>query len=328
MNFSRFRALLQRPTTVSAVDFLKLWKPSIEAFERSNRISFPSARTYCSCTTSAPSEEKFEPDNHSEEFNTSNRPPIDYRTITGNDPKKLEKLKQILQELDNLTLRGERMPKVELIRVKYWQNLLSMESKQALRRYLYRLRSYQDGSEKRILEKKEKVKQRHLERKSKNFSMRYGLMNNTIFYRIHPKQVFNLYNWKLIETSAYGGNDLIIDCSYEEFMTVSEVALSSKQLVGVWSRNRDKLKPFNLTYCNLNPNGRMAEELTKMLPLVNEPGFPFTRTESSYTELFPKERLVYLTPHGDELMEKFDPNSIYIMGASCLLAHRNRIFRK
>lgn len=42
--------------------------------------------------------------------------------------------------------------------------------------------------------------------------------------------------------------------------------------------------------------------------------FPFNIHTSSYLDLFPKEKLIYLTPHCREEMLEYDHNAIYIIG--------------
>ena len=36
---------------------------------------------------------------------------------------------------------------------------------------------------------------------------------------------------------------------------------------------------------------------------------------SSYLDLFPREKIVYLTPHCNQVLEGYDPDSVYIVGA-------------
>lgn len=52
----------------------------------------------------------------------------------------------------------------------------------------------------------------------------------------------------------------------------------------------------------------------KYVPTVYEPWFPLNIHQESYLSTFPKEQLVYLTPHCREEMTKFDPDLVYIVG--------------
>ena len=40
----------------------------------------------------------------------------------------------------------------------------------------------------------------------------------------------------------------------------------------------------------------------------------FEATESSYLDVFPRERLIYLSPDSDEEMVSFDHDAVYIIG--------------
>ena len=52
----------------------------------------------------------------------------------------------------------------------------------------------------------------------------------------------------------------------------------------------------------------------KHIPTVYDPEFPLNIHEKSYLDIFPKEQLVYLTPHCREQMSTYDHNAIYIIG--------------
>ena len=48
---------------------------------------------------------------------------------------------------------------------------------------------------------------------------------------------------------------------------------------------------------------------------VFAPDYPLEWSEKCYTELYPKENLVYLTPDCREELKVYDPDAIYIIGA-------------
>lgn len=58
----------------------------------------------------------------------------------------------------------------------------------------------------------------------------------------------------------------------------------------------------------------MATFLHRLLPTIYDPCFPLNVHETSYLKVFPKEQLVYLTPHCREEMMEYDPDAIYIIG--------------
>lgn len=54
--------------------------------------------------------------------------------------------------------------------------------------------------------------------------------------------------------------------------------------------------------------------LEKFIPTLYESWFPLNIHESSYLDVFPKDQLIYLTPHCREEMTKYDPDAVYIVG--------------
>lgn len=59
----------------------------------------------------------------------------------------------------------------------------------------------------------------------------------------------------------------------------------------------------------------MLKTLHKFIPTMYDREFPMNLNESSYLDLFPKDQLIYLTPHCREEMTTYDKNAIYIIGA-------------
>lgn len=110
------------------------------------------------------------------------------------------------------------------------------------------------------------------------------------------------------------GQSLVIDCSYEEHMVWREITNAAKQVTFLFGDNRLHKEPFNLHLCNINHTGEFMKQLHKNIPSLHEPWFPMNIHTKSYLDLFPKENLVYLTPHCREELTCFDPDAIYIVG--------------
>jgi ribonuclease P protein 1 len=53
----------------------------------------------------------------------------------------------------------------------------------------------------------------------------------------------------------------------------------------------------------------------KCIPTLYDSDFPINITEKSYLDIFPKEDIVYLTPHCREELREFDHDAVYIIGA-------------
>jgi mitochondrial ribonuclease P protein 1 len=110
------------------------------------------------------------------------------------------------------------------------------------------------------------------------------------------------------------GQQVIIDCSYEEHMVHRENINAAKQMTFVFGDNRLNKEPFDIHMCNVNMNGEFIKQLRKNIPSLNEPWFPLNMHQESYLDIFPKNKLVYLTPHCREELTNYDHDAIYIVG--------------
>jgi len=110
------------------------------------------------------------------------------------------------------------------------------------------------------------------------------------------------------------GQKLIVDCGYHENMTNRENAYCAKQLMLLFAENRMNDEPFDLHYCNAIRDSSLMRGLHKFIATMYEPAFPLHLHQQSYLDLFPKEKLIYLTPHCREVMTEFDHDAVYIIG--------------
>lgn len=110
------------------------------------------------------------------------------------------------------------------------------------------------------------------------------------------------------------GQSIVIDCSYESHMVYKETVNAAKQMTFVFGDNRVHKNPFNLHLCNVNMTGAFMKQMLKNIPSLDEPWFPMNIHTKSYLDVFPKEKLVYLTPHCREELTKFDHDAVYIVG--------------
>ena len=108
---------------------------------------------------------------------------------------------------------------------------------------------------------------------------------------------------------------MVLDCSYDRHMTKREAVNAAKQLMLCFAENRANDDPFDLHYCNVDLHSVSMQSLQRFIPTMMNPEFPMNIQQKCFTEVFPKENLVYLTPHcRNELME-YNSDDIYIVGA-------------
>lgn len=256
---------------------------------------------------------------------TSNYKDIDFESIAKGDPETLKTLKKIQLEIDIFAQEGGQVPNG--ISSSNWLKLLSYPSRsQRMKhiRFLWlnesrklskKLRQTLHRNELENLE----IPKLHRTDLSTNSPMEYGLLRNTLFHRFYDPDMKNLYNWRLLQVEMFGPH-LVIDCGYDEFMNVFDLSMYTKDVLKSWSDNREHFYPFDMIFCNLKQNSNSLAKLCSVLPAIErDPMCPFNYTDKHYLDLFPKEKLVYLTPHCTEVMESFDGDSIYIIGKITLL---------
>lgn len=111
------------------------------------------------------------------------------------------------------------------------------------------------------------------------------------------------------------GQKLVFDCSYDRHMSFIEAGSCATQLLHSFTLNRNSKDPFDLHYCNVNFNSPTWKRMRHHVPSMRNPSYPMHLHENSYLDLFPAERLVYLTPHCTNDLTEYDANVIYIVGA-------------
>ncbi|RZF32858.1 hypothetical protein LSTR_LSTR009973 [Laodelphax striatellus] len=244
---------------------------------------------------------------------------VDFDEITGGDEEMIKQLKVFILEIDVQRQEGYEVP--SKITTEQWKNLMELSSWHRRKKYLRFLflnekKAENDRKRKernRLL--REELYQKRLEEEKENPPhMKYCLYNNSIFIRISDTTMHRYENNRLVNAMMYGQN-LVIDCGFDSYMTMKEASNCGQQLTYVFSENRSHIEPFNLHLCNVGYKDRVIKVLSKYIPTMFEESYPINVTDKHYLELFPKERLVYLTPHCNNDLGKYDPNDIYIIGA-------------
>lgn len=122
--------------------------------------------------------------------------------------------------------------------------------------------------------------------------------------------------------AALFGQKIIVDCSYEHMLTNLERSKIAKGLKRVYSENRLHKKPMNLHLCGVQLESVVFQNLSSQVPSLFEKSSLTKLHTECFSELFPKEQLVMLTPDSDTEF-KYDPHAIYIVGAIVDLGHND-----
>ncbi|KAJ9589340.1 hypothetical protein L9F63_017469 [Diploptera punctata] len=253
-----------------------------------------------------------------EELQTTSKSTADseFLAITNGDPIIENKLKILILEAEIFRQSGVRVP--DHIRLEQWKELLELPTRSKRKKYLAYIFGVEKRKESKKLKKEESKKQKEesyiCPKKEEDGHIQYGLGNNSMFLRVYDATITKFHNSRLFQAMLFG-QKLVLDCAYDTYMNKHEAQNCSKQLMLLFSDNRLHDNPFDLHFCNVNKESIAMKTLAKYIPTLYDPDFPLNLTEKSYLDIFPKENLIYLTPHCREVIKEFDHDAVYIIGA-------------
>lgn len=140
----------------------------------------------------------------------------------------------------------------------------------------------------------------------------YRKWHNSLFMRLKDTDLAAPRNWEKCISSKFG-QDLVVDLSFDSYMDDREQSLTMDQLSFLYGANSEAFEPFNLYFCNYNPTPDFDRRLKLKFPNLYRPDSFIQVDSRSYLDIFPKEKLVYLTPDAPKPLREFD-NDILIIG--------------
>ena len=221
----------------------------------------------------------------------------------------------IMLEYSEMQISGTRVP--DSMSNDDWAELLRLGSYSGRRKYFSFLFKREKRKQSDVAKRKQRVEARREQLELEpppSGHLRYGLGHNTIFHRINETTMKSWEEQKLY-TAMQFGQPLVLDLSFESYMTRRENKNTAQQLTTLFSQNRAAPDPFDLHLCNVNPQGEIMEFLRRSIPTVEEPAFPLNIHRQNYLDICPSDKLVYLTPHCRNELQEFDHDAVYIVGA-------------
>lgn len=244
--------------------------------------------------------------------------------IAGDNSEKLHLVKKIVCEIDLMIQSGKLIYFPRKLTNENWQHLLTLDSEQSRQKYYKYLCVKEKLKEcKNIKKEQNKYPSRSTHSEAVPSTSSFTTNNSLnwkgyfIFLPKFKNIATRLHLHKVARAMMFGPH-LIIDCSgdYESHMTNQEIKMCARQIISARYKNQNSFAPFNILHCNLNPEGRLMNELKRLLPNLDKPEKFFNFTEKSHAELFPVNQLVYLSPHSDNELDSYDPCCTYIVGTS------------
>uniref|UniRef100_V9KT63 tRNA methyltransferase 10 homolog C n=1 Tax=Callorhinchus milii TaxID=7868 RepID=V9KT63_CALMI len=208
-------------------------------------------------------------------------------------------------------LAGKQVP--ENMTEEHLKNFEELPTKSSKKKYLKFL-SIKEGIKKNAKIKKEKLRQDRADQLEKaGDSEEEQEMKNSFFLQFWQRSFNVLHNWRAAQSMIHG-QPLVFDMSYDKQMGNRELVNTVSQLIECEGWNRRSLEPFHLHFCNISPGGSYHKELLKRYGATWDK-LLITVTEKSYIDIFPRNKLVYLTADSPRVMKTFDHDKIYIIGS-------------
>lgn len=138
-------------------------------------------------------------------------------------------------------------------------------------------------------------------------------LKNTFLLQIWQRTFDVMYSWRTAQSMVFG-QSLVFDMSYENYMNRREMENTVSQLLECEGCNRRSLDPFHLHFCNLDLHGGYYKELLKRYGDAWD-NLLITATDKSYIDIFPKDKLVYLTADSPFVLNTFQHDKVYIIGS-------------
>lgn len=227
-------------------------------------------------------------------------------------PEESKRLKVLRLEYDTFNSSGVQVP--EFISDDEWVYLLKCTSlSQRKRRYIYLFKT-----EKSILNARAKAaenrrrqdeKRAYYEELKKDGKYEF---KNTFMLFLQEQTMNRTYKNNLCY-AMMNGPHLVFDFAFEQTMSDQELTNLISQIQLCHGENKVIREPFHFHFCNIIPGSQTDVKLRRGIPNLDE--LPLSVTKHHYLDCYPKERLVYLSPNSPNLLQKFEVDDVYVIGA-------------
>lgn len=224
---------------------------------------------------------------------------------TVSERKELSTLAAAREILEMWRLAGRSVPEnISEEQLKIFMECPSKSAKKKYLKYLHLKELYKKNDKRKMDEKRE----RRLETASKTDETR-----RNSFVCLWTNCMDRAYSWRVAQSMIFG-QPLVFDMSYEKDMSIREIANTVRQIVLSESCNRRSVDPFHIHFCNFKDDSLYHKEFIKHYREAWGK-LLITVTDQCYTDVFPKDKLIYLTADSPKVMKTFDHDKIYIVGS-------------
>ncbi|NXU62277.1 TM10C methyltransferase, partial [Horornis vulcanius] len=227
---------------------------------------------------------------------------------TVSEPKELSGLAAARETLEMWRLAGRAVP--ENISEEQLKTFMECPSKSAKKKYLKYLH-LRELHKKNAKRKRDEKREGRLE--AQDQASNTDETKKSSFVCLWSSTMDKAYNWRVAQSMIFG-QPLVFDMSYEKEMSLREVTNTVRQIVMSESCNRRSVDPFHIHFCNFKDDSLYHREFIKHYREAWGK-LLITVTDQCYTEIFPKDKLIYLTADSPKVMKTFDHDKIYIVGS-------------
>ena len=143
----------------------------------------------------------------------------------------------------------------------------------------------------------------------------YGLGENTIFHRINQRVMERGLDHKVIREYHEWGQPLVIDLGFVKTLSYRHVkSLMLRELPFGLMFNRTRPEPLAIYLTSYDPECPKCNLLSTNMQRIHDPDYPAIVTEKHFTELFPAQDLLYLTPDSRKDLTAYDARDVYVIG--------------
>lgn len=124
-----------------------------------------------------------------------------------------------------------------------------------------------------------------------------------------------IYFHRLFKAKMLNYPKIVFDFAYDEYMKKRHCQRTAREVLSAFLANRRSRLPFDMLICNGNIESSSMQNFQAIYPNLMELSSPLTVQRESYMDLYPKERLLYITPYSPHVMHDYDPHDILIVPA-------------
>lgn len=121
------------------------------------------------------------------------------------------------------------------------------------------------------------------------------------------------FSYRLRLRREFESPKIVFDCSFDNMLTKKTASSISRQMVLSYSNNRDNLQPFDMHICNFDTRMKLPDQLQRIMPNLLQSSFEVHA--ECFTELYPKENLVYLTPDSPHVLNEYNSRDIFVIAS-------------